>query len=84
MTRAASRRFWTSDSKSGKERIRAEDVKKKLLKKDMAGNLTGSLGVGVGELAADNDLIHLRPVQIAAGFVELAGEVADVVLGALI
>ena len=60
-----------------------KDVKK-LLKKDMAGNLTGSLGVGVGELAADNDLIHLRPVKIAAGFVELAGEVADVVLGALI
>jgi len=66
------------------KRIRAEDVKKKLLKKDMAGNLTGSLGVGVGELAADNDLICLCPVKIAAGFIELAEEVADVVLGALI
>jgi hypothetical protein len=83
-TRAASRRFWTCDSKSRKGRIRPEDVKKKLMEKDMAGNLTGSLGVGVGELAADNDLIRLRPVKIAASFVELAEEVADVVLGALI
>ena len=59
-------------------------MKKKLLKKDMARNLTSSLGVGVGELVADDDLIRLCPVKIAAGFVELAGEVADVVLGALI
>jgi len=59
-------------------------VKKKLLKKDMARNLTGSLGVGVGELAADHDLIHLRPVEVTTGLVELAEEIADVVLGALV
>ena len=50
----------------------------------MARNLTGSLGVCVGKLAADNDLICLRSVKIAAGFIELAEKVADVVLGALI
>jgi len=61
-----------------------KDVKKKLLRKDMARNLTGSLGVCVGKLAADNDLIRLRSVKIAAGFIELAEKVADVVLGALI
>ena len=59
-------------------------MKKKLLKKDMAGNLTGSPGVGVAELAADNDLIHLRSVEIAVGLVELAEEVVDVVLGTLV
>jgi len=50
----------------------------------MAGNLTGSLGVGIGELAANDDLVRLRPVEIAAGLVELAEEVADVILGTLI
>ena len=50
----------------------------------MAGNLTSSLGVGVGELVADDDLICLRPIKIATGFVELVKEVVDVVLGTLI
>ena len=56
----------------------------RITREDMAGKLTCDLGVGVGELATDNDLICLRPVKIAAGFVELAEEVTDVVLGALI
>ena len=47
-------------------------------------SLTGSPGVGVGELAADDDLIRLRPVEVAAVLVELAEEVANVVLGALV
>ena len=47
----------------------------------MVGSLTGSPGVGVGEVTADNDLICLWLVKIAKGFVELAEEVADVVLG---
>ena len=50
----------------------------------MAGNLTGSFGVGVGEVATDDDLMRLRPVKIAAGFVELAEKVMDVVLSALV
>ena len=47
----------------------------------MARNHTSSLGVGVGELAADDDLIRLCPVKVVVGFVELAELVADVVLG---
>ena len=46
--------------------------------------LTCDLGVGVGEMAADDDLIHLCPVEVTAGFGELAEEVVDVTLGALI
>ena len=50
----------------------------------MVGELTGSLGVGIGELAAGHDLIRLRSVKVTADLVELAEEVADVVLGTLI
>ena len=32
----------------------------------------------------DDDLIRLRPVEVAAGLVELAEEVVNVVLGALV
>ena len=46
--------------------------------------LTCDLGVGVGEMATDDDLIHLCPIEVAASFDELAEEVADVTLGALI
>ena len=35
-------------------------------------------------MAADDDLIHLCPVEVAVGFGELAEEVRDVTLGALI
>ena len=35
-------------------------------------------------MAADDDLIHLCPVEVAAGFSELAEEVTDVTMGALI
>ena len=50
----------------------------------MVGELTGSLGVGIGELAADHDLIRLRPVEVSAGLVEMVEEVADVILGTCI
>ena len=50
----------------------------------MAEKLTCDLGVGVGELATDNDLVRLRLVEVTAGFGELAEEVADVALGTLI
>ena len=50
----------------------------------MVGELTGSLGVGIGELAADHDLIRLHSVKVTADLVELAEEVADVVLGTLV
>ena len=46
--------------------------------------LTGNLGVGVGELATDDDLICLCPVEIAAGLVPLAEEVSTEVLSALV
>ena len=49
-----------------------------------SGKLTCNLGVGVGELAADDDLIRLRPVKVTAGLVALAEEVADEALGGLI
>ena len=49
-----------------------------------SGKLTCDLGVGVGELAADDDLICLRPVKVTAGLVALAEEVADEALGGLI
>jgi hypothetical protein len=56
----------------------------RITKEDMAGGLTCDLGVGVGELAADDDLVRLRPVEVAAGFGELAEEVVDITLGTLV
>jgi hypothetical protein len=50
----------------------------------MARGLTCDLGVGVGELAADDDLVRLHPVEVAVGFGELAEEVADITLGTLV
>ena len=47
----------------------------------MIRELTCGLGVGAGELAADDDLVRPCLVEVAAGLVELAEEVADVVLG---
>jgi len=47
----------------------------------VVGSFTGSPGVGVGEVTADNDQIRLCPVKVVVGFVELAELVADVVLG---
>ena len=49
-----------------------------------SGELTSDLGVGVGQLAADVDLIRLCSVEIAAGLGKLAEEVTDEPLGALI
>ena len=67
----------------GKEKITAKDLERNT-KEDMEGKLTCDLGVGVGELSADNDLVRLCPVEVTAGFGELAEEVADVALGTLI
>ena len=67
----------------GKEKIRAKDLERNT-KEDMEGKLTCDLGVGVGELSADNDLVHLRPIKITAGFSELTEEVTDVALGTLV
>ena len=53
-------------------------------KEDMAGKLTCDLGVGVGELVADDDLVCLRPIEVTAGFSELAEEVTDVAFGTLV
>jgi hypothetical protein len=50
----------------------------------MARKLTGNLGVGVGELAADDDPVGLCRVEPAAGLIPLTEEVADEPLGALI
>ena len=47
----------------------------------MTPELTCGLGVGAGELVADDDLVRPCPVEVTAGLVELAEEVADVVLG---
>ena len=47
----------------------------------MIRELTCGLGVGAGELVADDHLVCPCPVKVAAGLVELAEEVADVVLG---
>jgi hypothetical protein len=33
--------------------------------------LTGNPSVGEGELAADDDLIRLRPIELAAGLIQL-------------
>ena len=56
----------------------------RITREDMAGKLTCDLGVGVGELATDDDLIRLCPVKVTAGLGELAEEVADEPLGALV
>ena len=82
-TRAAARRVWTCDSRSRKEKVRVKDLEK-IAEEDMAGKLTGGLGVGVGELAADDDLIRLSPVKVTASLGELVEEVVDVVLSTLI
>jgi len=50
----------------------------------MARRLTGDPGVSGGELAADDDLVGLRHVELASGLVPLAKEVADEPLGALV
>ena len=50
----------------------------------MIPKLTCGLGVGAGELAVDDDLVRPCPVEVAVGLVELAEEVADVILGTLI
>ena len=55
-----------------------------ITKEDMAGELTCDLGVGVGEMAVDNDLVCLRPIEVTAGFSELAEEVTDVAFGTLV
>ena len=49
----------------------------------MARKLTGNLGVGVGELAADDDPVGLCRVEPAAGLIPLMEEVVDEPLGAL-
>ena len=82
-TRAASSRDWTCASSSEKEEgIRVEDLK--VIKEDMVPKLTCGLGVGAGELAADDDLVRPCPVEVSTGLVELAEEVADVLLGACV
>jgi len=82
-TRVASSRDWTCASSSKKEeRIRVENLKG--IKEDMVPKLTCGLGVGAGELAADDDLVRPCPVEVATGLVELAEEVADVLLGACV
>ena len=50
----------------------------------MARRLTGDPGVGAGELAAKDDMVGLRRVELAAGLVPLTEEVADEPLGALV
>ena len=50
----------------------------------MLQELIGYFGVGIGELAADDDLVRLRLVEIAAGLGELTEEVVDEPLGALV
>ena len=82
-TRAASSRDWTCDSSSKKEEgIRVENLK--VIKEDMVPKLTCGLGVGAGELAVDDYLVRPCPVEVATDLVELAEEVADVLLGACI
>ena len=66
-----------------KEEIKAKDLGG-ITKEGMAGKLTCDLGVGVGELAMDDDLVSLRPIEVMAGFGELAEEVAYVALGTLV
>ena len=68
-TRVASSRDWTCASSS---------------KKDMVPKLTCGIGVGTGELAANDDLVRPCPVEVATDLVELAEEVVDVLLGACV
>jgi hypothetical protein len=67
----------------GEEKIRVKYLEK-ITKEDMAGKLTCDLGVGVGELVADDDLVRLHPVEVTAGFGKLAEEVTDVAFGTLV
>ena len=55
-----------------------------IIERDMAEKLTGDPSVGIGELAADDDPIHLRLVKLAAGIVQLAEEVTDEPLGTFV
>ena len=50
----------------------------------MVRKLTCDLGVGVGEVATDNDLVRLRPIKVTVGFGELTEKVTDVALGTLV
>ena len=50
----------------------------------MTPELTCGLGVGAGELVADDDLVRPCPVEVATDLIELAEEVADVLLGACV
>ena len=50
----------------------------------MVGKLTGGPSVGIGELATEDNLICLRPIEVVAGLSELAEEVAEVLLGACV
>ena len=50
----------------------------------MAGKLTCDLGVGIGEVTTDDNLVRLHPIKVTAGFGELTEEVADVALGTLV
>ena len=68
VTRAASSRDWTCASSSKKEEgIRVENLK--VIKEDMVPKLTYGFGVGTGELAADDDLVRLCPVEVATDLV---------------
>jgi len=82
-TRAASSKDWTCASSSKKEEgIRVEDLK--VIKEDMVPKFTCGLGVGADELAADDYLVRPCLIEVATGLVELAEEVADVLLGACV
>ena len=50
----------------------------------MSGGLTSNPGVGEGELAADDDLVHLCSIELMAGLIPLVEAVADEPMGALI
>ena len=56
-----------------------EDLK--VIKEDMVPKLTCGLGVGAGEMASNDDLVRPCSVEVTMDLVELAEEVADVVLG---
>ena len=56
----------------------------KVIKEDMVPKLTCGIGVGTGELAANDDLVRPCPVEVATDLVYLAEEVADVLLGACV
>jgi len=80
-TREASRRVWTCDSKSEKKKIRTKNLEKRHQRS--AGRLTCDLGVGIGKVTTDNNLVRLHPVEVTAGIGELVEGVADVALGTL-